>query len=421
VIGPDATIRLRRILTNLFGHQALHARQAVGKRFGVVEGERIEEIPLWTATPDPSDAHRINLLIPTLEPEHRFGGMSSALAVFESLARGGIDSRVLVTGVGRTRRTEVPQWADAAGSVVFPEGNELRVPLAGGDRFVATTWGTAHAAARMRAWQGREFGEAVRPLVYLVQDYEPAFHPWSTRWLLAEETYREPDTVALFNTSALRDFFAARGYRFSREHSFEPVMNAALVRHHAAITDLRPPKERRILVYGRPSTPRNAFSLVVAGLRLWTEAYPRAGEWMVESAGESHPSVPLFGGMELRSLGKLSLSQYAERLQRAGVGVSWMASPHPSYPPLEMAHFGALTLSNRFEGRDPAWWHENLVAPERNTPEAIAASLTGLCERVEADPRAGWTGRSRLAGYLEPALDLPFAAALLDELFPDPA
>ena len=53
-------------------------------------------------------------------------------------------------------------------------------------------------------------------------------------------------------------------------------------------------------------------------------------------------------GLEMVSAGKLSLQAYGALLNQCAIGISLMLSPHPSYPPLEMAHSGILTITNSF-------------------------------------------------------------------------
>ena len=66
-----------------------------------------------------------------------------------------------------------------------------------------------------------------------------------------------------------------------------------------------------------------------------------------------------------RVAGKMSLDDYADILNRSAIGVSLMISPHPSYPPLEMANAGCLTITNGYEGKDmtiqPAAIHPGFV------------------------------------------------------------
>ena len=74
----------------------------------------------------------------------------------------------------------------------------------------------------------------------------------------------------------------------------------------------------------------------------------------------------------MASLGKLSLTDYAELLRRTAVGLSLMASPHPSYPPLEMAHFGVRTVTNSYTCKDLSKSHANILSLPDVSAERIA-------------------------------------------------
>jgi beta-1,2-rhamnosyltransferase WsaF-like protein len=202
----------------------------------------------------------------------------------------------------------------------------------------------------------------------------------------------------VFNSSQLHTYFRAQGHAFEREYVFEPRLSAAL----KPFIDAGPvAKDKRILVYGRPSIPRNCFPAIIQGLRAWTERYSQFAEWSVTSAGSQHRPVPIGGGRELRSRGKLSLEDYGQMLRTTAVGISLMSSPHPSYPPLEMAHFGVRTLTNRYFCKDLSRAHDNIVSLPDIAPGAIADALAAACAQFEAAPQSGWEGRSHVLGYLE--------------------
>src|SRR5690606_30111304 len=97
------------------------------------------------------------------------------------------------------------------------------------------------------------------------------------------------------------------------------------------------------------------------GLELWAAGWPEQAGWDVCSAGAAHKEIHLDRTRRVRPLGKLSLEAYARLLCESAVGVSLMCSPHPSYPPLEMAHFGMKVITNRFANKDLASHHGNIV------------------------------------------------------------
>ena len=142
-------------------------------------------------------------------------------------------------------------------------------------------------------------------------------------------------------------------------------------------------QKKQILVYGRPTTARNAFELLVYGLKAWCAQQENPEEWTVLSAGEQHDNVDLGNGVMLRSVGKLPLEEYATMMLDTYAGVSLMLSPHPSYPPLEMASFGIKTITNRYESKDLSGFSENIVSLEACSPREIAGALCALCRQYD--------------------------------------
>src|SRR5262249_45826453 len=145
------------------------------------------------------------------------------------------------------------------------------------DYFIATHWLTAHYVGLLREAQERACkGSAKSPFVYLIQDFEPAFYAWSSRYLLAAATYGKPSqTIAVFNTALLREYFQMVGYLFPISYVFEPKLNPVLASYKNGL--LKHKKRRLILVYGRPGNSRNAFELIVEALRIFAERYKDAG------------------------------------------------------------------------------------------------------------------------------------------------
>lgn len=148
---------------------------------------------------------------------------------------------------------------------------------------------------------------------------------------------------AVINSHELYQYFIQQGHHCEKTYVFEPKLSVSM---RPFVNNVQPSKERRILVYGRPSWPRNCFPAIERGLNIWAQKYPEFSDWEVVSAGQEHRVYKFGPGRSMRSLGKLPLEDYARLLQTTAVGLSLMCSPHPSYPPLEMAHFGVRTITN---------------------------------------------------------------------------
>ncbi|WP_022975813.1 rhamnosyltransferase WsaF family glycosyltransferase [Nevskia ramosa] len=334
---------------------------------------------------------RINLVVPVLSQKNAFGGVATALRFFERLRGRFPMARIIVTQEygfefepHHWKQWLVNQTDNGrrhALEIVFLNGRDKPFDIDDRDFFVGTHWTTAF---QIKKWQfecAAQLGITKKPFLYFIQDFEPGFYAWSSEYLLADSTYRPADDIlAVFNTRLLHDYFRLRSYHFLDEHHFQPKLNPKLA---AVLGDRKEvEKKKLILVYGRPTTARNAFTLLLAGLRHWAMTDPQAAQWTVLSLGETHPPFDLSPSVRLTSAGKLSLDQYAQTLLDAAVGCSLMVSPHPSYPPLEMAAFGATVITNNFENKDLSIYSRNIVSLAEVSPESLSVALSFCCKQM---------------------------------------
>lgn len=397
---------------------------------------------LVRATPRPSshEAFRLNLIVPSVAEASIFGGVQTAIDLFRSVSAGGIRRRIIsvealdastAKSFADFRIVELAEDPDDSSQIVSvappvaptpapiapvtdapppPPAAPASIPIGPRDVFIATFWPTALFALETRAWQQATFRAAPKSFAYLVQDFEPGFYPRSAQYLLSSSTYAAPgSTIAIFNTALLQRDFHATGLRFAAEFSFEPRLAPAL---REVLAGPARERSRTIVAYGRPSKPRNAFGLIVDGLRAWRAATPDADGWRIVSVGEPHHDVDLGGGAVLHSLGKLSLDAYADLVRTSAIGISLMISPHPSYPPLEMSHLGLLVLTNRYGEKDLATWHSNISSLTSMTAKGLASDLAALCRRFESDPSSGDRARPLVTEFLETGPQFPFADEL---------
>lgn len=323
----------------------------------------------------------INILIPSLSEWAVFGGVATACRLALGLSLAGRRVR-LVTADYPLTASEIESSRAAMARVFAPEGprrgdilgaldrieildgssgssasGKQGLPVSADDRFVTTAWGTvfrARETLRHSPFTSSRF-------IYLIQDYEPGFYAWSDWYALAASTYAGEDFLPIFNSTLLAEYF--------RAYVGVPVRPELILQPQIDLTRfLPPPREqllarnsgrgagkarRRMFVYGRPNVPRNLFGLLLQSLARWIADEGLSPQDLeVVSGGESFEPIHLGSGIWLRSLGKLSFDGYAEELRECDLGLSLMLSPHPSYPPLEMAAAGLVTVTNRFANKD---------------------------------------------------------------------
>ncbi|ODU20124.1 MAG: hypothetical protein ABS87_11985 [Sphingomonas sp. SCN 67-18] len=378
-------------------HAPRFAVEAFIKARARLSAPPLEDIKLhdYRISADPSADARLTLVIPSVASQRAFGGVTTGIDIFLSLGqRTGFDLRILADDFETDGdRDLIDRRArqfglDPAGIALVPRSAQTpEVPVRRNDLFLSYNWWTTLNLNQLIEAQAALYGRPPLPLLYLIQEYEPAFYPFSSTHMLARLAFDSPwPAWGIFNSSELFTYFTAQKHRVDRSYVFEPRLSDSL----RPFVTQRDDKKRQILIYGRPAIARNCFSLIEKGLVEWVKTDPAARDWAIISAGTPHDDIPLGNGQAIRSVGKLSMEDYARMLQTTAIGLSLMSSPHPSYPPLEMAHFGIRTITNSFANKDLSATHPNIVSLADVRPKAIAEALADACRAYEADPRGGW-------------------------------
>jgi glycosyltransferase involved in cell wall biosynthesis len=329
---------------------------------------------------------RINLLIPTIDLDHFFGGYIGKLNLARRLAEGGEQVRIVtVDPVGPlppswTQRLEAYSGLDGLSDrVEFVFGRESEaVEVSRSDRFIATTWWTAHIARSAAGQLDRA------RFLYLIQEYEPFTFPMGTYSALASESYRFPH-FALFSTELLRDYFRRHGIGVYADGVAGG--DAASAAFQNAITAVDPPtaaelagrRSRKLLFYARPEphASRNMFELGMLALDRAVQEGALHPGWELYGIGtvDSARRMTLGSGAVLELLPRHEQGAYAAMLRQHDVGLALMYTPHPSLVPIEMASAGMLTITNSFENKTA----EAMAAISSNLI-TVEPSVDGLTE-----------------------------------------
>lgn len=368
--------------------------------------------PRWTpdfTAPQPA----LTVLVPTLNPTEIFAGVVTALDIGLGLAARGHHVRFVATDLPVSSQAASHSFLRhrlTTGAVARGAGERISlacgvksgsVPAHRDDVFLATAWWSAHVADTLI----RRHDLSQTRFFYLIQDFEPNFYAWGSEYADAMASY-EFDFEPIFNTTYLRDHFAARGFGFATPEAlaFHPAIDIA---RYARGT--RPPQAagtpRRLAVYGRPEVPRNMYATAIEALARFITA-ENLGPQDIElvSIGLSHAPVRLPGGLELTSLGKLPWEQYPGYLLGTDLGLSLMYSPHPSHPPIEMAAAGVRVVTNSFGPKDLSHLSPALLSAP-GTARALARALSHAWALPPVEPEARSIDLTALGQPLEAMLD----------------
>ena len=351
--------------------------------------------PMQVHIEDDAPPH-CNVLLPLLTGRLS-GGPNTALNIATGLAELGIPVRLLATdgpvpadlGALQAHVASVAGLAHAPdiafGSTVDPASP---AQIGARDVFLATYWTTAFRLKpilpRMR----------VKEFIYLIQDFEPAFYPWSSSYAQALETYGMPFR-ALINEQLLADYLAeAKIGRFaepgfiSRCAIFEPAVDRRLF-HPVEKKDSR----KQLLFYARPNDFRNLFGIGFEALSA-AASHPlfKDAEWRFVAIGATHlmgkiavgGRIALGAGQFLHLAPWLNFEDYAQLIRESDVLLCPMMSPHTSYPVLEMAASAKTVVTNTFGSKTEERLRRispNIIATAP-TVEAMRDSLIAAAGRV---------------------------------------
>jgi hypothetical protein len=363
-------------------------------------------LDVQTATPmhvriDPVQADRptLNILQPILSAISMTGGPNTIVTVAFQVARDGIPVRIVTTRAATdpiwfqkhllavTGATEYPPSL----TVAFAGNPNLPLPIGPRDVFLATHWTTAQQIKPLLPDMHQ------RRFFYLIQDFEPGFHAWSSNYALALETY-DLDFIPVINERFLFDYLCDQSIgRFAdpafaeRALVFEPAIDARVF-HPASHGD--PHRPKRLLFYARPTNARNLLGIGVIALRQAIAAGAFAGdtwEFLAIGARGSLPALDLGGGHKLRPAPWQDYNGYAQQLRDADILLCPMLSPHTSYPVLEMAASGGLAVTNTFGSKTAARLTavSDRIVASKPTIEGFAEALTNAANLVRAGAPTG--------------------------------
>lgn len=224
------------------------------------------------------------------------------------------------------------------------------------DATIATYWKTVALLLKLPL-AGRRY--------YLVQDFEPSFYPVGSEYIQAENTYRH-GLHCLTLGPWLAKLMAER-YGAEADH-FDFAVDTDV---YSPIPAPRP-AHPRVAFYARPSTPRRAYELGLAALKLIAQRQPGV-EIIFYGADKLNPA-PAFPHT---NMGILNQWELAKLFSTCDIGVVF-STTNPSFVPFEMMACRCAVVdlaSERVEGLLEDGVNCRLADP---TPESIADTVLDL-------------------------------------------
>lgn len=342
--------------------------------------------------PAPSNVRRITLVTDSVASTSLMGGVGTALIMAAIWAeRTGAVLRVVT-------RTE-PPTGSALSSVLSANGlsfsgdieyvycphfGSAELEVGTNDMFLATSWWTARCLLNTVPAQ---------KIVYLLQEDERMFYPFGDDHLACSETLAEPFALVVINSGLLHS-------HLSEGANSIPQLSLRSVHFEPAFTYVRqtrvskaPGAKKKLFFYARPHNPRNLYW---TGIRLLNQAAIQgvidSARWEIHLVGRGLERLQFENGLTAVFHDQMSWQNYAHFLQGVDAGLSLMYTPHPSYPPLDLAAMGIPVLTNRFGLKsDLSMYSNNILCSDLRMSELIEG-LRRLMKLAE-DPQASARNR----------------------------
>jgi hypothetical protein len=368
---------------------------------------------LWAPLPvfaDPRAPPTVTILTDSVAPGSVFGGVGTAMVVGALAARRmGARLRLATRLVppdpaafGHVLKANRIQWDGATDFAHIPLTGDRPLALGDADMVLTTSWWTTRSTLA---------SVGASRILYLLQEDERMFYPFGDDRLRCAETLSEPGLRTLINTKMLFDHFvdgpdAVPGLR-DRGDWFEPAF--------PAIPEPREPQapgaaKSNFLFYARPNNPRNLYwrglEVIDSAMRLGVLA---GEEWNFHFVGGQLPDIELPGGVRPIVSGLLPWSDYAKLVSKVDLGLCLMDTPHPSYPPLDLAAAGAVVVTNT---------HGPKTSLDNRSRNIIAAppSVSALVEALRLGVALSRDMEQRTANFAANAILRDWELALLPAL-----
>jgi hypothetical protein len=354
----------------------------------------------------PDRERRVTMLTDSISSGVLFGGVGTAIVVAVLLAqklgaRLRIATRMEMSAGNNFEMVMNAQGIKWDGNVEFLQCSDTARPMAmGSDEIILTTswWGTASALRTIDA----------KRIFYLVQEDERRFYSFGDERLWCSEVLNNSDLRFIVNTHMLHRYFAGEGIKSIAENgvAFEPAFPETLYWPNQDESGAR----KTFLFYARPNHPRNLF---YRGLEAISEAIERGllppNLWDFHFVGSNVPLVKLPLGIKPTVHDTLPWAEYAALIRRTDLGLSLMATPHPSYPPLDLAASGAVVVTNKDGPKTSlAHYSANILCVE--------PSLDALVSALGEGAKLAQANSQRAANYAANTIARDWNVALRDVL-----
>ncbi|WP_410209791.1 hypothetical protein [Aquirhabdus sp.] len=382
--GNKALYRI--ILLKIKSHLQAQQNQLIAKAEQLVNNEssnslstikpRLDALtPLRTFVITSVPTLRISIITDSISNNHLFGGVGTALIYAAQLANRLNGQLRVITRTERAQPQNVEKFLSLYDVKLKHEtlfqfaafyDQKYEVDVFKDDLFITTSWWTTAATI-----------PSIHPksIIYLLQEDERMFYPFGDERYKCEAILQNKDIRFLINTELLFNHLTQNGLKNIQEkgHWFEPAFPKNVF--SPKNPTLAQPQKLKLFFYARPNNPRNLFNL---GIDVFEKAISQGvidtNKWEIYFVGKDIPDIIFSSGYAPIKYENLTWSEYAQFIATVDLGLSLMYTPHPSYPPLDLAASGAVVVTNRYGNKQNlSNYSENIICADLERDALVIA------------------------------------------------
>lgn len=334
---------------------------------------------------------RLNFVTDSIDSHSLLGGVATALIVATEFAnRNNLALRIITrtTPVNPVNYGNIMKMSgipvaqnvtyytdydrDVLGNITY------KLEISDEDIFFATSWWSA-AAIKNTSLRKKFY--------YIIQEVETFFYPHGDEHNRCSQIMQDDNIYYIVNSHYLYDYFKEYEPNIVKHGVyFEPAFPKALYKPQPFVHK----KKYKLFFYARPNNPRNMFTYGVNLLEKCIETgILDTTEWDICCAGQAIPELKFSNGYIAKNLGLMSWQEYGEFLGEVDLALSLMYTPHPSYPPFDVACSGGVVVSNRCENKKTFDWCENVILSSMEEKEFLKSMADGIALAKSTPQRKG--------------------------------
>jgi hypothetical protein len=298
-----------------------------------------------------NEKKRINLLLPSLTLS---AGPQTIYIFANLLAKKGYNVRIISLYApfeASSVRNDITKRMAFNSRIELETQYNKDVVISYDDIFIASAWWTVYPLKFILDYMNN------KKFFWFIQENELLLHCGDETYAKAIECYNM-DYYSFINTSILKDDLTKIGFGKFHDNNylenecvcFEPAFDRKLFYYVPKVNR----NKLKIIFYSRDATiaTRNLVTMI---FDLLYDAYKNGilnnTNCEVYGFGQKEGKHIICDDFFYQDLGFLDLEQYSKLFRESDILISFQMAPHPSYPPLEMAHCNGVCLHTEFSNK----------------------------------------------------------------------